>query len=41
MAAHEPVLEFLLGSDTDVAQHGAREFGKEALDEVEPGAVLG
>ena len=38
---HEPILEFLLGGDADVAQHGARKFGKEALDEVEPGAVLG
>jgi hypothetical protein len=37
---HEPILEFLLASDTDVAQHGARELGKEAFDEVEPGAVL-
>jgi len=27
--------------DADVAQHGAGEFGKEALDEIEPGAVLG
>ena len=24
-----------------MAQDGSREFGKEALDEVEPGAVLG
>ena len=38
---HETILEFLLGGDADVAQHGAGEFGKEALDEVEPGAVLG
>jgi hypothetical protein len=30
-----------LGCDADVAQHGAGEFGKEALDEIEPGAVLG
>ena len=35
------VISTNVGSDTDVAQHGAREFGKEALDEVEPGAVLG
>ena len=33
---HETILEFLLGCDADVAQHGAGEFGKEALDEVEP-----
>ena len=37
---HEPILEFLLGDNANVAQHGARKFGKEALDEVEPGAVL-
>jgi hypothetical protein len=37
----ETILEFLFGGDADVAQHGAREFGKEALDEVERGAVLG
>ena len=33
---HEAFLEFLLGCDADVAQDGAGEFGKEALDEVEP-----
>jgi hypothetical protein len=38
---HETILEFLFGCDTDVTQHGAGEFGKEALDEVEPRAVLG
>jgi hypothetical protein len=38
---HEAILEFLLGWDADVAQDGAGEFGKEALDEIEPGAVLG
>jgi hypothetical protein len=37
----EGVLEFLFGGDADVAQDGAGEFGKEALDEIEPGAVLG
>src|SRR3954470_23229818 len=37
---HEPILEFLLGGNANVAQHRARKFGKEALDEVEPGAVL-
>jgi hypothetical protein len=30
-----------LSSCLDVAQDGAGEFGKEALDEVGPGAVLG
>jgi hypothetical protein len=34
-------LEFLFGGDADVAQDGAGEFGKEALDEIEPRAVLG
>ena len=37
----EAILEFLLGCDADVAQDGAGEFGKEALDEIEPRAVLG
>jgi hypothetical protein len=38
---HEAILELLLGCDADVAQDGAGEFGKEALDEIEPGTVLG
>jgi hypothetical protein len=38
---HEAILEFLLGYDADVAQRRAGEFGKEALDEIEPRAVLG
>jgi hypothetical protein len=38
---HDAILEFLFGCDADVAQDGASEFGKETLDEVEPGAVLG
>ena len=33
---HDSVFEFLFGYDADVAQHGAGEFGKEALDKVEP-----
>ena len=37
----EAILELLLGCDADVAQDGAGEFGKEALDEIEPRAVLG
>ena len=36
----EAILEFLLGCDADVAQDGAGEFGKGALDEIEPRAVL-
>jgi hypothetical protein len=38
---HEAVLEFLFGCDANVAQDGAGELGKEALDEIKPGAVLG
>jgi hypothetical protein len=33
--------EFLFGCRTDVPQDGSRELGKEALEEVEPRAVLG
>jgi hypothetical protein len=33
---HETILEFLFGCDADVAQDGTGEFGKEALDQVEP-----
>ena len=38
---HDPILEFLFGCDADMAQHGSRQLGEEALDEIEPGAVLG
>jgi hypothetical protein len=38
---HEAILEFLFGYDADVAQDRAGELGKEALDEIEPGAVRG
>jgi hypothetical protein len=38
---HDAVLEFLFGCDPDVAQDGAGELGEEALDQVQPGAVLG
>ena len=38
---HDSIFEFLFGYNADVAEHGAGEFGKEAFDEVEPGAVLG
>ena len=34
------ILEFLFGRDADVTQDGALELGEEALDEIEPGAVL-
>jgi hypothetical protein len=39
--SHDAVLEFLFGFDADVAQHRAGELGEEALDEIEPGAMLG
>jgi hypothetical protein len=39
-ASEHAVLEVFLGSDTDVAKNRAGEFGEEALDEVEPGAVF-
>ena len=38
---HDAVFELLFGCDADVAQDRASELGEEALDEVEPGAVLG
>ena len=38
---HDPILEFLFGCDADVAQHRAGEFGEEAFDQIEPGAVGG
>jgi hypothetical protein len=37
----DALLQFLFGRDADVTQHGAGELGEEALDEIEPGAVLG
>ena len=39
--SHDAILEFLFGCDADVAQDGAGEFGEEALDQVEPGAMRG
>ena len=38
---HDAVLEFLFGCDADMAQHRAGELGEEALDRIEPAAVLG
>ncbi len=38
---HDAILELLFGCDADVAQDRASKLGEEALDEVEPGAVLG
>ena len=39
--SHDTILEFLFGSDADVAQHRACELGEESFDEIEPGAVRG
>ena len=38
--SHDAILELLFGGDTDVAEDGAGELGKEALDEIEPGAMF-
>jgi hypothetical protein len=38
---HDAIPQFLFGRDADVAQHGAGQLGEEALDEVEPRAMLG
>jgi hypothetical protein len=35
--SHDAILEFLFGGDTDVAEDGAGELGKKALNEIEPG----
>ena len=37
----DALLKLVLGGHPDVAQDRTGEFGKEALNEVEPGAVLG
>ena len=36
----DAVLEFLLGCNADVAQHGAGELGEKTLAEIEPRAML-
>ena len=33
---HQALLEFVFGTDADVAQHRTRDLGEEALDEIEP-----
>jgi hypothetical protein len=40
-AGHDALLEFLLRGHADVAEDRSGELGEEALDEVEPGAMLG
>ena len=37
----DAIPELLFGRDADMAQHGAGQLGEEALDEVEPRAMLG
>jgi len=32
--------KLLFGSDLDVSEHGARQLGEEALNEIEPGTML-
>src|SRR5436190_18881392 len=39
--SHDAIPEFFFGRDADVSEHRAGHFGEEALDQVEPGAVLG
>ena len=38
---HDAIPEPLFGRDANMAQHGAGQLGEEALDEVEPRAMLG
>jgi hypothetical protein len=38
--SHDTILEFKFGGDTDVAEDGAGELGKKALNEIEPRAVF-
>jgi hypothetical protein len=33
---HQAFLEFVLGTDADVAQHRTCQLGEEAFDEIEP-----
>ena len=39
--SHDAILEFLFGCNADVAQDGACKLGKEAFNQVQPGAMLG
>ena len=38
---HDAIPELLFERDANMAQHGAGQLGEEALDEVEPRAMLG
>ena len=38
---HDAIPELLFGRDANMAQHGAGQFGEEALDEVKPRAMRG
>jgi hypothetical protein len=37
----DAIRKLLFGSDSDASEHGARQLGEEALDEIEPGTILG
>jgi hypothetical protein len=37
----DALFQFVFRGDADVTKYRARGFGKEALDKIEPGAVLG
>ena len=37
----DTLFQLVFGVDADVAEHGAGGFGEEALDQVQPGAMLG
>ena len=37
----DALFQFVFRGDADVTKDGARSFSKEALDKIEPGAVLG
>src|SRR5438270_11963520 len=37
----DALFQFVFRGDADVTKDGARSFSKEALDQIEPGAVLG
>ena len=39
--SHDAIFELLFGCNTDVAQDGACKLGKEAFNQVQPGAMLG
>ena len=36
----DTLCELVFGSNSDVPEHGARQLGEEAFDQIEPGAML-